>query len=122
MSRIAQRKMCKGMGEESREGEMREMHKSRTMQGKVGEKTEMTCNPELEDEKKSDDDIENVNNNYPEKFNKNWSLHTQRAKPNGIAVIARERGITLFCLHLRSHHELPYLNITIVHKLSPIVL
>ena len=52
---------------------------------------EMPHNPELEDEKKSDDDIEHVNNNYPEKFNKKWILHTQRAKPNGIAVIARER-------------------------------
>ena len=45
----------------------------------------------FEDEEKSDDDVNNVNNNYPEKFNKKWSLHTQRAKPNSIAVIARER-------------------------------
>ena len=30
----------------------------------------VACNPKLENKEKSDDDIDNVNNNYPEKFDK----------------------------------------------------
>ena len=62
--------------------------------GEGGER--VACNPKVEDKEKSDNDIVNVDDYCPEKFDKKGVFIRQRAKPNSVAVVTRERGITLF--------------------------